>query len=131
LLLVQAYEDQKAMDFLDSLEGQVEVELEERTVYNALRGFVRGGVPDLAFTWLALAVDDSPERRFYYQLEFALYQDMGRLEEARQVMSAWQAVSGEIDSEMQRGIDVMEQGALQREQQRIEEAVEGGQSHED
>jgi tetratricopeptide (TPR) repeat protein len=131
LLLVQAYHDQKAMDFLFSLSGQIEVEVEERTVYNALRGFVRGGVPDLAFAWLDLAVDNEPERRFYYQLEFALYQEMGRLEDAREVMSAWETVSGEIDPEMQRGIDALQEDALQREQQRIDDAVEGGQSNED
>lgn len=131
LLLVQAYKDEEAMDFLSSLAGNVEVELEERMLYNALRGFVRGGVPDLAFAWLALARDETPERRFYYQLEFALYQESGRRAEARKVMDSWEVVSGEVDPEMQLGMDAMGNDALQREEDRIKDAVEGGQSGED
>ncbi|MFT5233069.1 MAG: hypothetical protein ACI9UK_002421 [Candidatus Krumholzibacteriia bacterium] len=127
LLLVQAYKDEAAMEFLTSLEGNVTLETEERTVYNALRGFVRGGVPDLAFAWLEMAKDDAPQRGFYYQLEFALYQEMGRLEEARTVMNEWEAVSGEVDPQMQLGIEALTAGALEREDQRIQDAVEGGQ----
>ena len=60
LLLVQAYEDEKAMAFLQLAVGATSrSRLEERTVYNSLRGFVRGGVPDLAFAWLAQAIDES------------------------------------------------------------------------
>jgi tetratricopeptide (TPR) repeat protein len=123
LLLVQAYEDEKAMAFLNSLQGNVTPELEERTVYNSLRGFVRGGVPDLAFAWLDLAIDQTPERKFYYQVQFALYQGLGRPAEARAVMEAWERVSGEQDPDMVRGMEELQRGALEREQGRIEDAV--------
>ena len=126
LLLVQAYEDRKAMDFLSSLRGNVTEELEERTLYNSLRGFVRGGVPDLAFTWLKEAIDRDPQRKFYYKLEFAMYRGLGRTVEARAVMDAWEAVSGERDPEMEQGMEELRRGALEREQGRIEDAVKNG-----
>jgi len=104
LLLVQAYEDQKAMDFLSSLHGNVSREVEERTVTASLRAFARGGVTDLAFAWLARSIDDYPERKFYYELQFAMYRGMGRVGQARAVMEAWQRVSGELDPVMQRAL---------------------------
>lgn len=125
LLLVQAYQDQKAMSFLSSLQGNVEQEVEERTVYNSLRGFVRGGVPDLAFAWLAAAIDDSPDRKFYYQVQFNMHKGMGQAAEARRVMAAWEAISGEQDPEMARGMAELQRGAEDREQERIEDAVDG------
>ncbi len=131
LLLVQAYEDQKAIDFLNSLHGNVAVDLEERTLYNSLRGFVRGGVPDLAFAWLEQAIDQTPDRRFYYQVQFNMYQGLGRAAEARQVMDAWEAVSGERDPDMVRGMEELRQGAREREQGRIEDTVNGALGEQD
>ncbi|PID78634.1 hypothetical protein CSB20_14180, partial [bacterium DOLZORAL124_64_63] len=52
LLLVQAYRDQEAKDFLNSLTGNVPPEVEEQVVVNTLAGLVRGGVASLAFEWL-------------------------------------------------------------------------------
>ncbi len=126
LLLVQAYQDRKAMDFLSSLHGNVAVELEERTVYNALRGFVRGGVQDLAFAWLVEASDEFPERRFYYQMQFALYKGLGRVGEARVVMETWQRVSGEWDADMARDLEELERRVREREQGGGEDAAEKG-----
>ncbi len=126
LLLVQAYQDQEAKDFLSTLHGNVPEELEERTLYNSLRGFVRGGVPDVALSWITEAIDDDPNRRFYYQLQFSMYQGMGRQAEARDVMDAWAKISGEQDPDMVRGMEQLQRGAQQREQGRIEDAVKEG-----
>ena len=126
LLLVQAYQDQKAMDFLSSLQGNVTQDVEERTLYNSLRGFVRGGVPDLAFAWLEEAIGENPDRHFYYKVQFAMYQGLGRGPEARGVMDAWKKVSGEVDPEMFRGMEELQRGAEQREQGLIEDTVNKG-----
>jgi len=126
LLLVQAYEDQKAMDFLSSLHGNVSREVEERTLYSALTGFARGGVPELAVTWLQQAIDEDPSRKFYYNVEFTLFKGLGRVAEAQGVMEAWEKISGERDPDMVRGLEELHQGARQREQSRIEDAVRNG-----
>ncbi|MCB1183446.1 DUF2723 domain-containing protein [bacterium] len=126
LLLVQAFRDQDAMDFLDSLAGNVPVEMEERTVRSALTGIMRGGVPDLALTWIERARQRDPQRHFYYQLDFALQSGLGRYDQAKAVMDAWTAVSGSQDPEMAAGLEALRRGALDREQQRIEDAVRGG-----
>ena len=45
---------------------------------------------------------------------------------AKAVMDAWTAVSGSQDPEMAAGLEALRRGALDREQQRIEDAVRGG-----
>ncbi len=125
LLLVQAYKDQEAKDFLSSLEGNVPPDLEEQIVYNCLRGIVRAGITPLALEWIAGQIEKSPGRQFYYQVQFTLLRTMGRVKECEQVMKNWEAYSNEIDPEMQKALADMrlEQRAL--EAQEIRDLVEG------
>lgn len=125
LLLVQAYRDEDAKDFLTSLAGNVPEEVEERTVYNALRGMVRGGVPELAFAFLQERAAAEPDRKFWYQARFSLHQALGARAEAEAVARAWEEHSGQPDPEMTQALEQMRQEALRREQQRIDEALEG------
>jgi len=126
LLLVQMYRDQEAGDFLSSLRGNVPEEVEERTVYSSLRGFARGGVPEVAFRWLDKAIDDEPQRKFYYQVAFAMHQGLNQPSAARGVIDAWEAVSGERDAEMVQGLTELEKSLRAREQRGIEDAVNQG-----
>jgi len=125
LLLVQAYRDQDAKDFLASLHGNVPKDVEERTIYSALRGFVRGGVPELAFEFLDEQIAAYPDRQYFYQAEFSLYQALGAYREAQGVAEAWQKQSGTADPEMVKALEQMRTDALKREQQRIEDAAKG------
>lgn len=125
LLLVQAYRDDEASAFLNSLQGNVPVALEERTVFNALRGFVRGGVPELAQRWLAERIAAQPDRKFYYQVQFSVHQTLGEITRARAVMDAWKARSGEEDADMARGLLEMRSSAGTGEQDEIRQQVEG------
>lgn len=125
LLLVQAYRDAEAKEFLSTLAGNVPEEMEERTVYNALRGMVRGGVPELAFEFLDERIAGEPQRKFWYQAEFSLFQAIGARAEAEAVARAWEQQAGEPDPDMTRALDQMRQESLGREQQRIDEALEG------
>ena len=125
LLLVQAYRDQEAKDFLTSLSGNVPREIEERVVYTCLRGMLGGGVTELALEWIAERIAAFPDRLFYYQVQFSLYQAMGRRDAAEQTMLAWERQSGQKDPEMVLALEQMQNQALQREQQRIEDTVEG------
>ena len=126
LLLVQDYRDQDAKDFLASLDGKVPRDVEERTIYNTLRGIVRAGVPELAFEFLGERIAAHPERHFFYQAEFSLYQALGAYKEAQDVANAWQQQSGQEDPEMVKGLEQMRQGLLRQEQQRIEDAAKHG-----
>ena len=123
LLLVQAYRDEECKAFLASLSGNVPEEVEERAVYNALRGIVRGGVPELAFEFLEERIAAEPDRRFWYQAQFSLHQALGGVQEARTVAEAWERRSGEPDPEMSRALEQMRQEALRQEQQRLDEAT--------
>ncbi len=125
LLLVQAYRDKDAKEFLTSLSANVPRELEERVVYSTLSGLVRGGVTSLALEWLSERIADDPDRLFYYQVQFSLYQSIGRIREATQVTDAWQHQSGQRDPAMDQGLDEMRAQQMQREQQRIRDAVGG------
>lgn len=123
LLLVQAYRDQEAKDFLTSLAGNVAPELEERVVFTCLRGMVRGGVPDLAQQWLSERLAAEPDRKFYYLMQFTVYQALGLRDQAQATMEAWEKRSGEKDPQMVRALEEMKTQALQQEQRRIEDAV--------
>jgi len=130
LLLIQAYEDEKAGDFLRSLQNNVTRETEERILYNTLRGIVGGGATELALDWIGRQVTDYPDRQFYYQLQFHIFQALGLRNEAEGVLAAWERRTGERPPDMVQGLEDMKQEALQREQQRIDEAlgdVDGGQ----
>lgn len=127
-LLVQAYRDEDAKAFLSSLHGNVPIEVEERVVLSAIQGIARG-VPDLALEWISEQIVLQPERRFYYQLQFSLCQALGRLDEARTVMQAWEAQSGAPDPEMARALAEHQQEALERENERIQRALEGADGH--
>ncbi len=123
LLLVQAYRDQEAKDFLSSLAGNVPEEREEQVVYSCLRGILGAGLTDLGLEWVRGQIAAHPQRKFYYQVEFTIYQALGDREGARRVMEKWEAASGQKDPEMQQALDQMRQQALQNEQKRIEDAV--------
>ncbi len=125
LLLVQAYRDQEAKEFLSSLAGNIDEQLEERVVFNAMRGIARGGVPDLALDWIAEQIERDPDRHFYRQVQFSLFQALGRREAAATTLREWEAYSGHPDPEMQQALDQMREQSLDREDQRIRDAVEG------
>ena len=123
LLLIQAYRDDDAKRFLDSLVGAVPVEVEERIVYNTLRSIMRGGLVDLALDWVGAALTREPERKFYYEVQFNLFEVLGRRSEAEAVMEAWAMRSGERDPQMVQALDEMRRRALESEDARIRDAV--------
>ena len=123
LLLVQAYEDEEAGDFLRSLQGNVPRETEERILYNTLQSIVRGGATQLAVGWVTRQVSDYPDRLYYYQLQFHIFEALGQYDEAEGVMLAWERRTGERPPDMEKGLAEMKQEALHREQQRIDEAL--------
>ena len=125
LLLVQAYRDDDAKAFLSSLAGRVAPELEQSIVVNSIQGLMRGGVTDLAMDWVAEQVAAHPDRQFYYQLQFSIFQSLGRPLEARQVMDAWTARSGAEDPEMRAGLEEMRRKAMEDEQKTSEETLGG------
>jgi hypothetical protein len=130
LLLVQAYEDEKAGDFLRSLYGNVPEETEERVLYNTLRSIVGVGGGELSINWITRQVADYPDRLFYYKLQFNIFQVLGMRAEAEGVLEAWERRTGQRPPDMVQGLEDMRQEALGREQQRIDEAlgdVDGGQ----
>ncbi len=125
LLLVQDFQDEKAKAFLNSLNGNVPEAREEKVVYTCMRGILGAGATDLALGWVQGRVAVDPQRKFYYKVEFSIYQALGKRDLARQVMESWESVSGERDNEMVQALATMKQTALQNEQQRIQDAVEG------
>ena len=98
-------------------------------VFTCLRGMVSAGVSGLALEWIAERLQAEPERKFYYQVQFSLYQALGRRDMAQAAMESWEKQSGEKDPDMVRALEEMKARALQEEQRRIEEAVgrSGGQ----
>lgn len=108
LLLVQDYQDERAREFLQSLAGNVPREQEERVIYTCLRGFVQGGLPDLALEWVAEYIEAEPDRKFYYDVAFAISQALGDSEGAARVMNSWEIRSGQRDPEMVRALEQMQ-----------------------
>jgi hypothetical protein len=127
LLLVQDYRDQDAKDFLTSLSGNVPPEVEERVVVSTIRGIVGGGVPQLAVGWISERIEAQPDRAFYYRLQFQIFQAMGDFDQAKNTADTWERRSGEKDPDMERGLAEMRQRSLDREQGRIDEALEKAQ----
>ncbi|MEN8007096.1 MAG: DUF2723 domain-containing protein [Candidatus Krumholzibacteriota bacterium] len=123
LLLVQAYKDEEAKEFMRSLQGNVPVETEERILYNTIRGIVGGGATNLAVEWIDQQVADNPDRLFYYQLQFHTFKALGLVDEAEGVLEAWERRSGERPPDMVQGLEDMKRDALLREQQRIDKAL--------
>jgi hypothetical protein len=124
LLLVQAYKDDEALALLDSLKGHLPPKDEERVVFGAISGFVRGGVPELAVKWLTGRIAQEPERKFYYQALFGVHQALGEVPQARGVMDAWQKQSGEQDPDMAKALTQMSSSVGQSEQDQVRQKVE-------
>ena len=125
LLLVQAYKDDEALALLDSMKGHVDPKDEERLVFGAISGFVRGGVPELAVKWLKARIAQDPGRKFYYQALFGVHQALGEVPQARAVMESWQKQSGEQDPDMAKALTQMRSSATQSEQDQVRQKVEG------
>lgn len=104
LLLVQAYQDQKAKDFLTDVAENLPPEVEERVVINTMSGLVRGGVESLAHDWIDERIALEPDRLFYYHLKFQLYDNNDNLREATAVADAWQAQTGRRDESMDQNL---------------------------
>ena len=84
-----------------------------------------GGANDLALEFIEQQVAEYPDRLFYRQLQFHIYQRLGMRREAASVLEAWELRTGERPPDMVEGLETMEQEALDREQQRIDKALEG------
>ena len=125
ILLVQAYRDQDAKDLLANLSRHVPREVEERVLNNTLSGLVRGGVSSLAMELLVERIADDPDRLYYYQLQFSLYQSMGRSREAAQVADAWQHRSGQRDPAMDQWLEEFRRENMEQEQEHIQEIIGG------
>jgi len=123
LLLIQAYRDQEAEEFLRSLQGNVPREVEERILRNTVQSIVGGGAAQIAVDLMSRQVADYPDRLYYYQLQFHIFEALGQRDKAEEVMLAWERRTGERPPDMVKGLETMKQDALDREQQRIDEAV--------
>jgi hypothetical protein len=124
LLLVQDFRDEEAKQFLSSIQGNTTIESEERVVFNTIRGLVGGGVPELAMDWVTGQVENHPDRVFYYRLQAQVHQAMGNLAGASATGDAWQRRTGERDPEIDVMVEEARQRALEREQQRIDGALD-------
>jgi tetratricopeptide (TPR) repeat protein len=101
--------------------------VEERVVVSTIRGIVGGGVPQLAVGWISERIEAQPDRAFYYRLQFQIFQAMGDFDQAKNTADTWERRSGEKDPDMERGLAEMRQRSLDREQGRIDEALEKAQ----
>ncbi len=110
LLLVQNFEDERAKQFLQSLSGNVPPEREEDIVYTCLRGFVRGGVPELAVDWIEDQMAREPDRLFYYHMAFTVYQALDDLAQAERVAEAWRVRTGAEDPDMAANLERLHSG---------------------
>ncbi len=124
MVLMQAYRDDDAAAFLSSLQGKVTREIEERTVFNAVRTWVRAGAAELAVKWLNGRIAAQPERKFHYQVLFSVYQAVGDVSQARAVMESWRTQSGEQDPDMARQLEEMRKQSAASEQEQVRQKVE-------
>jgi hypothetical protein len=81
-------------------------------------------VPELASRWLVERIAAEPDRKFYYQVQFSVHQALGEITQARAVMDAWKARSGEEDADMARGLQEMRTKAGASEQEQVRQQVE-------
>ena len=124
LLLVEQGRSGDALNFLDSLHGQVVAEQEERSMFETVFALARIGNPQQAKNWLEERIQQEPDRKFLYDLLFKLYYNLDQIDGCEAVLQRWQQRSSQVDPAMLRDLEALREKALQREQKRIEEAVE-------
>jgi tetratricopeptide (TPR) repeat protein len=126
LILVETGRSEEGLLYLDRVREHVPDDLWQRAAAETGISLVRVDQPRLAVNWLNAQIARDPQEKFYYEALFRIFQYLGRVPEAEDVMHRWQAVSGERDATMADIVAQMRAESLEREQQRIDEALEGG-----
>ncbi|MFH1843866.1 MAG: DUF2723 domain-containing protein [bacterium] len=127
IVLVDKARSDEALAFLETLSGNIAPADEEKVIYETITAMTQVGEANHATRWLNEAIAREPARKFHYNLLFRLYQSQRNVGNCRLIYEQWREVSGEDDRSMREALDRLEQDALQREQERIEETIEGGQ----
>jgi tetratricopeptide (TPR) repeat protein len=126
LILVEKGRTDDALDYLDRVRGYVEPVLWQRAAAETGIALVRVQRPRQAVNWLNDQIAREPADKFFYEALFRIFQYLERATEAQDVMERWERQSGERDPAMAEIVEQMRARAMQREQQRIEDAVQGG-----
>jgi len=124
LLLVDRGKNTEALEYLVDMRGHVGQQLEESTTYESITGMVRVGAPEPAVAWVEARLQDSPRRKFYYELAFKVYQLLGRLDDCESVIERWRQISGQTDQAMSEALRTLRQRALENEDERQREELE-------
>jgi len=127
MLLVEKERIPEALAFLAALPGNVGVEQEERSLLEVIFAMARTGHAQEAKMWLEEQIDTEPDRKFYYDILFKLYYNLGQMDGCEAVLSRWRQQSGTSDPLMERDLEALREEALRREQNRIERALEENQ----
>jgi len=126
LVLVEKGRTEEALAYLDRIREHVAPDLWQRAAAETGISLVRVNRPRLAVNWLNAQIAREPDEKFYYEALFRIFQYLSRAAEAQDVMERWERQNGERDPAMAEIVAQLRAQALEREQQRIDEAVEGG-----
>jgi hypothetical protein len=126
LLLVENDRGSEALAYMAGLHGRIASQQEEKSLFELVFSMTRIGQTEQAQSWLRDQISNDPDRKFLYDLLFKVNYNLDRYEECRAVMEMWQAHSGETDPAMVQDLQKMQEQAFEREQKRIEDAVQGG-----
>ena len=126
LILVEKGRADEALAYLDRIREFVAQDLWQRAAAETGISLVRVNRSRLAVNWLNAQIAREPDEKFYYEALFRIFQYLGRSTEAQDVMERWERQSGERDPAMAEIVAQLRARALEREQQRIDEAIEGG-----
>jgi hypothetical protein len=124
IILVDRGRSPEALAFLSSLQGKVTPQVEERSMYETAFAMAQVGEANLAAQWIDQRIAEEPDRKFLYDLLFKIYQNLRSLSDCQAVMERWRTRSGETDPAMAEAVARLQAQDLEREQQRIENALE-------
>jgi hypothetical protein len=127
--MMLTYQDKETVDFLDSLDGNVALELEEELIKKVLSNIRPGStefveLEKMLYEWVSGKIENNPNRQFYYYIQLSLLGNWGRIAECEEVVKSWEAYSGESAPAMHELISNYQ--ALHREREKQKKQNAGG-----
>lgn len=122
-LLMERGRVDSALSYLSSIRGNVSLEVEESAVLSGMRSLVAVGANDMALGWVRQELEQEPDWRLGYEIEFRIHEALGDIPAAEAVARRWQQLTGRPDAQMTRQLEAMRQRGRQLESDGVERVL--------
>ncbi len=126
LLLLERGKDDETLAYLESLRDRVDPAVEEQAILSAMRGFMGLGRSAKAVAWMEAQIATRQDWIFAYDVLFRIHEADGNVVKAREVVRRFEQANGRKDQHLEDALRTFEQGARDRDQQRLRDAIQGG-----